>query len=201
VSQYHWKPEEYLDLMHEEVPAYERLQDETALATRGLEVARILELCIGTGETARRVLAEHAGARLVAVDSSEEMLAEVPATLGADLRVADLADPLPAGPFDLVVSALAVHHLEGPAKAELFRRVAAELRQGGRFVLADVVIPKRQEDAITPISGGYDLPDGTDDLLTWIAEAGFDACVTWADRDLAVIAADVPPAAAQSSRA
>jgi tRNA (cmo5U34)-methyltransferase len=34
-----------------------------------------------------------------------------------ELRVANLTDPLPAGPFDLVVSALAIHHLEGPDKA------------------------------------------------------------------------------------
>jgi tRNA (cmo5U34)-methyltransferase len=189
VSQYHWTPERYLELMHEEVPAYERLQDETALATRGLDVTRILELGIGTGETARRVLAEHPGARLVGVDSSEAMLAEVPATLAAELRVADLADPLPSGPFDLVVSALAVHHLEGAGKADLFRRVAAALRPGGTFVLADVVIPERTEDAITPISEGYDFPDRTEDLLAWLSEAGFSARVTWAERDLVVIAA------------
>jgi len=36
------------------------------------------------------------------------------------LAVADLLDPLPAGRFDLVVSALAVHHLDGPGKATLF---------------------------------------------------------------------------------
>ena len=33
----------------------------------------------------------------------------------------------PAGPFDLVASALAVHHLDGPGKAELFRRLAGVL--------------------------------------------------------------------------
>jgi len=189
VSQYHWTPERYLDLMHEEVPAYERLQDETARATRGLEVARILELGIGTGETARRVLAEHPAARLVGVDSSEAMLAEVPATFGAELRVADLADALPTGPFDLVVSALAVHHLEAAGKADLFRRVAAVLRPGGTFVLADVVVPERPDHAITPISENYDFPDRTDDLLGWLRDAGFDARVTWAERDLAVMTA------------
>jgi tRNA (cmo5U34)-methyltransferase len=125
----------------------------------------------------------------VAVDSSEEMLAEVPATLAADLRVADLADPLPAGPFDLAVSALAVHHLEAAVKADLFRRVAAALRPGGTFVLADVVVPERPADAITPISDGYDFPDRADDQLRWLREAGFAARVTWSERDLAVIVA------------
>ncbi len=48
----------------------------------------------------------------------------------ADLRVARLQDPLPAGPFDLVFSALAVHHLDPTEKATLFREVAARLQPG-----------------------------------------------------------------------
>lgn len=190
MSQFHWTPERYLELINEEVPAYERLQDETARATRGLGVRHMLELGIGTGETARRVRAEHAGARLVGLDSSAAMLAEIPAEVDAELVVADLADAMPPGPFDLVYSALAVHHLDGAGKADLFRRVAAVLRPGGRFVLADVVVPERPDDAITPISEGYDFPDRTDDLLAWLRGAGFEARVTWAERDLAVISAD-----------
>ena len=66
-----------------------------------------------------------------------------------DLRLGRIEDPLPAGTFDLVVSALAVHHLQGEAKAELFRRIHVSLRPGGRLVLADVVLPERSEDAVT----------------------------------------------------
>ena len=36
--------------------------------------ASALELGVGTGETAKRVLAVHPGARLVGIDGSEEML-------------------------------------------------------------------------------------------------------------------------------
>ena len=50
---------------------------------------------------------------------------------GADLRLQDLRDPLPDGPFDLVFSALAIHHLDAAAKADLFARVAAGWRQAG----------------------------------------------------------------------
>ncbi len=194
MSQYHWTPEGYLQLMREEVPAYERLQAETARATRGVDAVRILELGIGTGETARRVLRVHPGARLVGVDSSEAMLAEVPPELGAELVVADLADPLPEGPFDLVVSALAVHYLDREGKAGLFRRVVGALRPGGRFVLADVVVPERPEDAVTPLSDGYDFPDRTDELLAWLRDAGFEPRVAWAWRDLAVITGDAAAA-------
>jgi tRNA (cmo5U34)-methyltransferase len=109
-----------------------------------------------------------------------------------DLAVADLADPLPSGPFDLVVSALAVHHLDGPAKADLFTRVAAALRPGGRFVLGDVVVPDDPADAVTPLTSEHDRPSTVPDQLRWLADAGLDARVVWAERDLVVVKADRP---------
>jgi len=53
--------------------------------------------------------------------------------------VSDLADPLPAGPWDAVVSALAVHHLDDPAKRALFGRLHTALAPGGLFVNAEQV--------------------------------------------------------------
>ena len=157
MGQFHFHPDEYLALMRSELPAYERLQEEAAAAT-GSGATRLLELGTGTGETARRVLARHPGATLVGIDASADMLAAADLP-GADLRCRRLEDPLPDGPFDLVFSALAVHHLDGPGKADLFARVAAVLEPGGRFVLADVVVPDDPADAVTPLSPGYDLPE------------------------------------------
>jgi tRNA (cmo5U34)-methyltransferase len=180
--------------MHSELPAYERLQDAAAAAS-GSHAHRLLELGTGTGETARRVLSRHPGAALVGVDVSAEMLA-VADLPGADLRVARLEDPLPEGPFDLVFSALAVHHLDGAAKADLFARVAAVLESGGRFVLADVVVPDDPADATTPLSPGFDLPSRADEQVAWLREAGLDATVVWSEGDLAVIVAVRPSASA-----
>ncbi|HWD56317.1 MAG TPA: methyltransferase domain-containing protein, partial [Acidimicrobiales bacterium] len=84
------------------------------------------------------------------------------AALKVDLVAADLSDPLPPGPFDLVVSALAVHHLDGPAKA------------------------------VTPVSDDYDRPSTRSDQLVWLADAGFEATTTWSERDLVVVRADRP---------
>jgi tRNA (cmo5U34)-methyltransferase len=196
VAQFHWDPESYLALMREEVPDYERLQDETVAAT-GTGARRVLELGTGTGETARRVLARHPGAVLVGLDASREMLEHADAALPGDrveLRVACLDDPLPNGPFDVVVSALTVHHLDGGAKAELFRRVAAGLAPGGRLVLGDVVVPEDPSDAVTPIDGDYDMPDSVTDQLSWIADAGLRPSVAWARRDLAVLVGRAPGA-------
>jgi tRNA (cmo5U34)-methyltransferase len=190
MGQFHFTPERYLELMHEEVPLYDDLQDEAARATAGTHVGTILELGVGTGETSRRVLALHPEARLVGIDASAEMLAEA-SLPGAALSVARLEDELPGGPFDLVVSCLAVHHLDADGKRDLFRRVVAVLVPGGRFVLADVVVPDELEDAVTPLTPGFDLPDRLDDQIAWLREAGFDAEPTWARGDLAVIHAVV----------
>jgi SAM-dependent methyltransferase len=98
---------------------------------------------------------------------------------------------LPAGPFDLVFSVLVVHHLDGPAKADLFRRVAAVLRPGGRFVLGDVVVPEDPADATTPLNPGFDLPSGAEEQVGWLREAGLQARVAWNERDLAVLVGDL----------
>jgi tRNA (cmo5U34)-methyltransferase len=195
MAQFHWDPATYRSLMRTEVPAYEELQDEVAGATRDVSTRRVLDLGTGTGETASRVLALHEDAFLVGVDESREMLTMAHQTLPAsrvDLRVGRLQDPLPVGPFDVVVSALAVHHLDGPGKAELFGRVHRVLGIGGRFVLGDVVIPEKADDAVTPVDGEYDLPDTVVDQLRWLGEAGFEAAVTWQRGDLAVMVADRP---------
>jgi tRNA (cmo5U34)-methyltransferase len=193
VTQWHWDPETYLENMLAEVPSYPDLQEHTAAAIKDVPAQTILELGIGTGETAKRVLAAHPGAQLTAIDSSEEMLERARRVVpGADLRLARLEDELPTGPFDLVVSALAVHHLDGAGKQDLFRRIAAALSPGGTFVLADVVVPERDEDVVTPIDGVYDTPDRLDDQLAWLRDAELDAETVWSYKDLAVVRAKRP---------
>jgi SAM-dependent methyltransferase len=85
-----------------------------------VDAQRVLELGVGTGETARRVLDLHADALLTGIDSSAEMLERARSVLPAErveaLAVSRLEDELPAGPFDLVVSALVVHHLDAAGK-------------------------------------------------------------------------------------
>ena len=192
MGQYHFTPERYLESVQAEVPDYETLQERTAAAVG--TAGEILELGVGTGETARRVLERHPGARLVGIDESPPMLEQARLSLpaSADLRVGRLQEALPAGPFDAVVSALAVHHLTAAEKRDLFARVLAVLRPGGAFLLADVVVPDDSADVVTPIEEGYDLPDRLDDQLGWLREAGFEPEVVWAARDVAVVRATRP---------
>jgi tRNA (cmo5U34)-methyltransferase len=194
MTQWHWDPETYLANMLEEVPAFPELQDRTAAATASLDVEDMLELGIGTGETARRVVARHPNARLVAIDSSQDMLERARAAFPeADLRLLRLEDRLPEGPFDLVYSALVVHHLDGAGKRDLFVRVADILRQDGVFVLSDVVVPDDPDDVVTPIDWVVDLPDRAGDQIEWLRDAGFDAELLWSYKDLAVIRATHRP--------
>jgi tRNA (cmo5U34)-methyltransferase len=192
VSQFHFTPDGYLEMIRADVERFDDFQDAIAEATADVEAETILELGTGTGETAQRVLEHHAQAALVGIDESESMLEHARRALPArtELHVARLQEPLPEGPFDLVFSALTVHHLDSDEKADLFRRVAAVLRPRGRFVLGDVVVPIRDEDAVTPLSEGFDLPDPVDDQLDWLTAAGFAAQVAWVWKDLAVIRAD-----------
>jgi tRNA (cmo5U34)-methyltransferase len=88
-----------------------------------------------------------------------------------------------------VYSALVVHHLDGPGKQDLFRRVAGVLRPEGVLVLADVVVPDDPADVVTPIDWVIDLPDRADDQVQWLRDAGFDAELLWSHKDLAVIRA------------
>jgi len=192
MNRFQFDPDSYIAMMREDMPRFEELQDVVAAATAGLLARRILELGTGTGETARRVLAAHPGATLVGIDESEPMLAAARAKLDADLRVQRLQDPLPSGPFDLVVSALAILHLDRNEKQDLFQRVHAELGAGGRFVLADLVVPEQAEDVVTLATPGFDKPDALSDLVAWLREVGFVTAVEWAWQDLAVLRADVP---------
>ena len=193
-GQYHFHPDSYAAMIREDIPVYETMQDRL-VAVSGSGAGRILELGTGTGETARRLLARHPDASLVGIDESPAMLEAAGRALPqarVELLASRLQDPLPAGPFHLVASALCVHHLDAAEKADLFRRVGAALVPGGRFALADVVVPADPADALVPLSVGYDKPSTLPEQLGWLAAAGFDARLVWSHRDLAVVAADLP---------
>jgi tRNA (cmo5U34)-methyltransferase len=192
-SQFHFDPVTYLDMIRTEVPHYDTLQAEIERAARswnGSGAPRVLDLGAGTGSTSMAVLRAQSGARLVLVDENPGMLEvardTVPLANVETVVVADLSDPLPAGPFDLVVSALAIHHLDGAAKRALFASVHDRLVAGGVFAMADVVLPEDPADVVTPLTPGYDKPDRAEDLVAWLGAAGFRAEQVWSGPDLAV---------------
>jgi tRNA (cmo5U34)-methyltransferase len=190
VSEWEWDPDTYLAEMADEIPGYEELQEAVVAATADFDAARVLELGTGTGETALRVQALHPGADWVGIDASEPMLGRARERLpDADLRLQRLEDELPSGPFDLVVSALAVHHLDGAGKRDLFSRVVGVLRPGGRLILGDVVVPAAGQKGPIHIDWEMDVPDSVEDQLAWLGDAGFEVEAVGVRVDLAVFAA------------
>jgi tRNA (cmo5U34)-methyltransferase len=114
-----------------------------ALALGGRPPRRVLDLGAGTGLLAAFVRAAHPDAELTLLDGSARMLAQAREMLGADRTTfveRDMNDPLPPGPWDAVVSALAIHHLTDDEKRSLFTRVQAGLAPGGVFINAEQVI-------------------------------------------------------------
>jgi L-threonylcarbamoyladenylate synthase len=187
-------PDTYYATVRDEIPGYEEFQAQVVSACFDLGVERVLELGTGTGETARRVLAKLKQAELVGVDESAAMLAVAAGVLPAErvqLVAGRLQDGLPDGRFDLVVSALATHHLDGAEKADLFARVLDALAAGGRFVLGDVIVPDDPTNASIPLTPGFDKPSTVAEQVRWLADAGFASVeVVWERDDLAVLVAD-----------
>jgi len=185
-----WDPHVYRTIIRTEIPAYDELQQQVVEATVGMSPRLILDLGVGAGETAGRILRMHSQARLVGIDSSAEMLVGAAEVLPPDrvtLIQEDLKAPLPEQSFDLVISALAIHHLQGEGKARLFRKIRERLAPGGTFVLGDVVIPDDPADAVINNEPGYDFPSTIEDQLRWMKDAGFLSETVWVQKDLAVI--------------
>jgi tRNA (cmo5U34)-methyltransferase len=125
------------------VPSFDAFY-ETAVAAVGLAGGpprRVLDLGAGTGLLAGALARAHPQCELLLLDGSAAMLEQARGALGdrAQYLLGDLSAELPAGPWDAVISALAIHHLEDPAKRDLFARVHAELSPGGVFVNAEQV--------------------------------------------------------------
>jgi tRNA (cmo5U34)-methyltransferase len=175
-AQFHWNPDTYLEEIRADVPRYDELQERTIEAIP-FPPGRVLELGVGTGETTRRLLERYPDADVIGLDSTPEMVFRA-RELGIEVRLARMEDPLPDGPWDLVISVLSVHHLEGDGKRDLFRRVREQSRA---LVLGDVVDADVQIASLEP---GVDFPDRAEEVAEWC-----DGDVVWEADDLAVIRA------------
>jgi tRNA (cmo5U34)-methyltransferase len=105
-------------------------------------VWRVLDLGAGTGLLGAAVADGFPDAQIELLDASEPMLDLAQRRLGdavGAVHVADMSGALPEGPFDAIVSALAIHHLEHPDKRALMSRIHEALRPGGVFVNAEQV--------------------------------------------------------------
>lgn len=106
---------------------------------------RVLDLGAGTGLLTALLAGALPKAQFTLVDISAEMLARAHARFAAQparftYQVLDyVTEPL-AGDYDVVVSALSLHHTEWGALQQLFHRIYTVLRPGGLLINADQVL-------------------------------------------------------------
>jgi ubiquinone/menaquinone biosynthesis C-methylase UbiE len=102
----------------------------------------IMDVGCGTGRLLRKAKQQFPNAHLVGVDAAEKMIEQAAVLLPeAEFHVAMAeALPLPNTSVDLAFSTLSFHHWVNQAKG--IGEVARVLRPQGRFLLADIVIPR-----------------------------------------------------------
>jgi tRNA (cmo5U34)-methyltransferase len=121
MGQFDWTPDQYLERIRSKLPRYDELQVQ-AVGAIPFPPERVLELGMGTGETTRRLIEAHPDAWVVGLDASPDMVFRARQTYD-DVQLARMEDPLPDGPWDLVISVLSVNDLTDDQKKRLFRRV------------------------------------------------------------------------------
>jgi tRNA (cmo5U34)-methyltransferase len=134
MAHFDWTPDEYLERIRAKIPRYDELQEQ-AVAAVPFPPERVLELGMGTGETTRRLIEAHPDAWVVGLDASPDMVFRARQTYD-DVQLARMEDPLPDGPWDLVISVLSVNDLSDDQKKRLVRRVKDHSRSlvvGDRF--------------------------------------------------------------------
>ena len=189
------------------VPRYDELHDTVLNAPPHdrNEPVNVLELGAGTGELTTKLLTRFPESEVLAVDHSDQMLDEAERKLEtfgdrATLRSGAFPDDYPnaEGEYDLVVSSLAVHHLDETGKQDLFDAVYESLAPGGWFINGDVIrfdaphLETLSEDMIEnwvrskgwdesefmdewEASDDYDDPSTLTDQLVWLRDSGFES--------------------------
>ncbi|MBD2435516.1 class I SAM-dependent methyltransferase [Nostoc sp. FACHB-110] len=167
---------------------------------------KVLDLGAGTGLYSGMVQSIFPQAEFTLVDLAVEMLdkaksrfskmGKVPQILVANYLEVDLSDT-----YDLVISALSIHHLSDSDKQRLYHKIYNALAPGGMFVNADQVLGKttaleqlyRQNWLNSVIASGisstelqaaqermkYDLMTPLDVQLSWLEVAGFQNVDCW----------------------
>ena len=207
---------EYDAWVRQALPAYEEL---FAVAVELIRFPNehplhFVDLGAGTGLFSARVLNAFPNAVGTLYDASAEMLAVARRRLGGhgarvsfvEQRLESLIE-LPRS--DLVVSSLAIHHLEHAEKRALFARIHGALDPGGQFINVDQVrgeppfgelywstwltrirqagAPEARVQASVRRRLEFDRDASLDEQLTWMRAAGLDSDCIYKHHFVAVL--------------
>jgi len=166
---------------------------------------RVLDLGAGTGLLSFLVARKFPKAQITLMDISQEMLTKARERFaGMEERLefvaGDYADGF-AGQFEVIISALSIHHLTDARKIKLFKNIYAALPDGGIFINAEQILgPTPHIEQVyqkTWLRQARDLGISDTDLnaalermkadrmapldsqLSWLQQAGFSSVHCW----------------------
>lgn len=160
----------------------------------------ILELGCGTGNLTALLAKRWPESKITVVDFSEQMLhitaQKIPSTQLIQMQSSFQTLAFPPNTFDLVISSIAIHHVQDAEKRQLIQNLYTWLKPNGFFVLGDQVrgASQRLYETDVQIYETYAQETGAtqddiqqwrehreeadhyatlDDLKSWLREAGF----------------------------
>jgi len=164
---------------------------------------KVIDLGCGTGTIARKVADKFPNASIVCLDVATNMIDMAKYKLSnhteTEFIASDFADIDFTEKFDVVVSSLALHHLETDAdKKKLYTKIFENLNPNGVFFNADVVLASNNqlqevymqrwkeymnrkvsmeeiENKWIPVYENEDRPAKLTDQMEWLKEIGFES--------------------------
>jgi len=194
---------EYDQWIRRVIPRYDEMLDVVVSCVRYPEGRRLraIDIGCGTGTLSAKLLASHPEVELACLDMTEDMLDVARERLNGHERVRYILHNLYEfeydGPYDLIISSLALHHMvTDEDKMDQYRRIFQALAPGGSFFNADVVLasdertqelymekwaefmyqglPRDEVDgSVLPRYHREDSPARLTDHLKWMKDAGF----------------------------
>lgn len=116
----------------------------------------VVDLCCGEGLLDEAILRKYSNINVIGLDGSEEMLSI------AKERLRRFESRIFLASFDLaskkwrpqyknlhaVVSSIAIHHLTGQEKLQLYKDVYTMLKPKGRFIIGDIICLQQHQEMI-----------------------------------------------------
>ncbi len=195
--------ESYDKKIRDILPYYEKMQSEVIKLVKFEQDARlkILDLGIGTGQTAFELLQKFPHSYVDGIDLSKKMMDIAKSRLRqfsqrVNFIESDMIDFKPKQKYDVCIAVLSVHHLNSMQKQEMFVKIFNNLKPNGIFVIGDLIIgnSKGETNRLEKMWKKYliktfgrdkakklfddphkeeDIPDSIDNQLKWLKESGF----------------------------
>ncbi|MEG4347431.1 class I SAM-dependent methyltransferase [Microcoleus sp. A003_D6] len=179
---------------------------------------KVLDLGAGTGILSALILQTFPHANVAAFDMAENMLKICQTNLSAfqkrlNLQHGNFAEDDFGSGYDLVVSGLAIHHLDSAGKQQLFHKLFHSMNPGGILLIRDIVtgVTPRLTEQYEQLWRQYmkangendaawfqnylkeDIPSSVEEQTKWLAEAGFaEAGCHWRYLNFAIFGGVIP---------